>query len=70
MEKLLTPDQIATLLEVKKSTIYNWTHTGYIPHIKLGKLVRFKKSDILKWLDKKSNPGRKTMKIGIENLIK
>jgi excisionase family DNA binding protein len=40
---------------VKISTIYQWTHIGYIPHFKLGRFVRFRESDILKWLELKDN---------------
>jgi len=58
MEKLLTPDQIAEYLGVKKSTIYQWTHEGYIPYVKLGKFVRFKVSNVERWLEKRSTEGR------------
>lgn len=58
MQKLMTPDEIAEMLSVKKSTIYNWTHIGFIPHVKIGRHVRFREADILKWLKKKSVKGR------------
>jgi len=58
MDKLLTPDQIAEYLGVRKSTIYQWTHEGYIPYVKLGKFVRFKASRIERWLEKRSTEGR------------
>lgn len=56
--KLLTPEQVAEQLGVKKSTIYKWTHEGYIPHVKLGRLVRFRQPDIDVWIAKKSIEGR------------
>lgn len=46
MDKLLTPQEIADNLGVKLSTIYSWTHTGFIPHIKLGSLLRFREKDV------------------------
>ena len=46
MNKLLSPGEIADLLGVKKSTIYSWTHQDFIPHVKLGNLLRFKEKDI------------------------
>jgi len=58
MDKLLTPDQIAEYLGVRKSTIYQWTHEGYIPYVKLGKFVRFKESNVERWLEKRSTEGR------------
>ncbi len=50
MEKLLTIDELAKVLSVKKSTIYQWVHLGLIPHIKVGRLLRFREEDIQKWL--------------------
>jgi len=50
MEKLLTIDELAKVLSVKKSTIYQWVHLGLIPHIKVGRLLRFKEGNIQKWL--------------------
>ena len=58
MNKLLTPDEVAELLSVRKSTIYQWTHQGFIPHVKLGKLVRFKEKDVAEWVEKRSVRGR------------
>jgi excisionase family DNA binding protein len=50
MDKLLTIDELAEVLTVKKSTIYQWVHLGLIPHIKVGRLLRFREEDIQKWL--------------------
>lgn len=50
MEKLLTIDELAKALKVKKSTIYQWVHLGLIPYIKVGRLLRFKEGNIQKWL--------------------
>ncbi len=65
MEKLLTPQQIAEVLGVKTSTIYQWTHQGFIPHVKLGRLVRFKETAVMKWVEERSNNGRKTRRVDI-----
>ncbi len=50
MDKLLTIDELTVFLTVKKSTIYQWVHIGLIPHIKVGRLLRFREEDIQKWL--------------------
>ena len=39
--KLLNVSQLADILSVKKKTIYDWTHKGLIPYVKLGHLLRF-----------------------------
>lgn len=59
MYKLLSVSEVAELLNVKESTIYDWTHSGFIPHYKLGRRVLFKLADIEKWLKSKYFDGRK-----------
>jgi excisionase family DNA binding protein len=59
MDKMLTPEEVAQLLGVKKSTIYSWTHEGFIPFSKVGRLLRFQKEDVLDWVNKRSMKGRK-----------
>lgn len=69
MNKLLTPQEVADLLCVQKSTIYQWTHMGYIPHVKLRKFVRFKEDKVMEWLERKAQNGRLTKRVEINNLI-
>jgi len=68
MNKLLTPDEVAELLSVQKSTIYQWTHQGFIPHIKLGKFVRFKEKDVMEWMEKLNIIGRSTVRIDMSQV--
>ena len=65
MEKLLTPQEIAEVLGVQPSTIYQWTHQGYIPHVKIGKFVRFRENDVAIWVENKIINGRKTRMVSI-----
>jgi excisionase family DNA binding protein len=65
MNKLLTPYEIAALLSVRPSTIYQWTHQGFIPYVKLGRLVRFNESAVMKWVEDRSQAGRKTRRVGV-----
>ncbi|MEW6410929.1 MAG: helix-turn-helix domain-containing protein [Candidatus Zixiibacteriota bacterium] len=58
-ERLLTPQEVADYLNVKKSTIYGWTHEEKIPHLKLGNLVRFRKEDIERWLKTRTRKARR-----------
>jgi len=57
-DNLLTPKQLADQLGVKLSTVYYWSHIGFVPTIKLGNLIRFRKTSIAKWLDKQETKGR------------
>lgn len=64
MEKLINVKQVSELLEVHVSTVYDWVNRGSIPYVKLGRLVRFKKAEIFRWIDSheirpKSRPTRK-----------
>ncbi len=59
-EDLLTIDQVAAFLKVRKSTLYSWTHQGWIPHVKVGRLVRFRREAIEAWLKSREVNGRPT----------
>jgi len=49
--KLLEAHDVADMLNVKLSTVYTWVLEGYLPAIKLGKLVRFKLDEVLEWIE-------------------
>jgi excisionase family DNA binding protein len=68
MDKLLTPNEMAERLGVKPSTIYRWTHEGFIPYVKMGRFVRFKTKDIEKWVDERATDGRKTRRVDVRGL--
>jgi excisionase family DNA binding protein len=50
-KKFLTVDELARLLGVPKSWIYDRTYRNEIPHYKLGRLLRFDLEKIQKWLE-------------------
>jgi len=62
-EKLLTAKELAVELGVKLSTVYYWTHIGYVPTVKMGRLIRFRRSSIYKWLERKESKGRISQRI-------
>lgn len=51
--KLIDIQMLATLLSIKPKTIYDWVHKGYIPFVKIGRLVRFDENEIKRWLETK-----------------
>ncbi|MFC1704577.1 helix-turn-helix domain-containing protein [Candidatus Omnitrophota bacterium] len=69
MEKLLTIKQLSELLEVSPRTLYEWTHAGFIPHYKFPNGVRFKLSEIEKWLQRRRRKGRSTYKLCVEDVL-
>ena len=60
MDRLLNIQEIAEILSVKVATIYGWVSEGYIPHVKLGRLVRFDRKEVLEWVRNHRVKGRKT----------
>jgi excisionase family DNA binding protein len=65
VEKLLKPQQLSDLLQVKLSTVYKWVHYGYIPFVKIGGLVRFREAKVEAWLEKRAKKGRYSYKFDI-----
>jgi excisionase family DNA binding protein len=51
----MTAVQAADYLQVKEKTIRNWTSQGKIPSVKISGIVRYKKSEIDKVMEKKGN---------------
>jgi excisionase family DNA binding protein len=58
MTNLLTASQIAEYLGVPVSTVRKWCSEKFVPHLKVGRLVRFRAADVDRWLEKRSVPGR------------
>lgn len=51
-ERLLTIDEVAEFLHINPMTVYAWVKDGKIPAFKIGKVWRFKKTEIDEWLKK------------------
>lgn len=47
---LMNVDELAQYLGLRKQTVYNWLHQKKITGIKIGKVWRFERSEIEKWL--------------------
>lgn len=48
--EFLNVAQLSQFLGVSEDTIYSWTMRKFIPHFKIGKLLRFDKAGIIYWL--------------------
>jgi excisionase family DNA binding protein len=60
---LLKAEQVAEMLNVRVSTVYEWVRMDYIPHIRLGigrkkPCVRFSPIAIDQWLLERDRKGR------------
>ena len=49
-EPLLTADEVAALLRVPRSTVYELTRTRRLPHVKLGRRTLFLRGDLDAWV--------------------
>ena len=56
-ETLMTPDEIVMLLGVKMSWVMDHVTRiePIIPHIRIGKMIRFKRQAVMEWLDSLEN---------------
>jgi PTS system nitrogen regulatory IIA component len=52
-ENLMGIEELAAYLGVRTSTIYGWAHVRAIPYFKIGRLLRFKKSEIDRWINER-----------------
>lgn len=52
MDRLLTPAELAQMLGLAVQTIYNRLNEGrpLPPHVRIGRLLRFRLSDVLAWI--------------------
>ncbi len=54
-DELLTPNELAEFLKIKKSQLYSWVNESKyrddgIPFMKAGKFLRFSKTQVFKWM--------------------
>ena len=47
---LLTVREVAAFLRLHEKTIYDLVERGAIPHLRLGRCVRFSLEDVIRWL--------------------
>ena len=47
---LLTPSQVANILNCKSTSVYTWAKTGKIPAYKINGLLRFDSKEIHDWI--------------------
>ncbi len=45
-EALLTARDVAAWFQCSPKAIYSWTDLGQFPHVRIGRLVRFRRSEI------------------------
>lgn len=54
----LTIEEAAALIRVPKSWLYERTRTNTVPHVKLGKYLRFDREELVTWARQFHRDGR------------
>jgi excisionase family DNA binding protein len=57
-QRLLTAGEVAERLNVPKTWILESARNKAIPHVRLGRYVRFDLDDVERWLEDCKQPGR------------
>lgn len=50
-EPLLNADEAAQLLHVPRSTLYELVRSRHLPHVRVGRGLRFTRSDLAQWVE-------------------
>ena len=48
--ELMNVPELAALLKVRVSTVYHWAQGGVLPFYRVGRLLRFRRTDIQDWI--------------------
>ena len=57
MKQYLDIAELASRLRIKRATLYAWAEQGTIPHLKLGRLLRFDPDEVEVWLQNHRREG-------------
>ena len=56
MELIYTVPEVADYLKMSKSKCYALVKQEKIPYIRIGRNIRIRESDLVKWLDERTTP--------------
>jgi excisionase family DNA binding protein len=51
VKEFLTIDELSQYLNLKRSTLYSMVESAELPHYEIGRLIRFKRVDIDRWME-------------------
>ena len=54
-DRLLTEGEVCEYLRIKPRQLYAWRMQGFIPYIKIGKALRFRRSEVEAAIDRMSS---------------
>ncbi len=47
----MKPEQVCDYLQVERAWVYDQVEAGKMPHVKLGRLLRFRRSELDAWVE-------------------
>lgn len=62
--RLMTPDEVCERLQISRRHLYRLVERRAIPHIRLGRRLRFVSADVCGWLDGKRVPACGNARVG------
>jgi excisionase family DNA binding protein len=65
--QLLTGEEIARYLKVALVTVRIWTRRGGMPHLRMGRLIRYREEDVVAWLER-GGPGLRDPAVPVRRL--
>jgi len=57
-DPLMTPEEAAEYLRLSEGTVRNMSATGDLPKVKIGRALRFRLSDLNRWVEARAKPPR------------
>ena len=65
-DPLLTADEVAAMLHMTKAWVYAQTRARRIPHVPLGRCVRYRRSAVLAWIAALERQSSSALRVTIE----
>jgi excisionase family DNA binding protein len=66
VDPLLTADEVAALLQVTRAWVYAQTRAKRIPHVPLGRYVRYRRSAVLAWIAALERQSSRNLRVPID----
>jgi predicted DNA-binding transcriptional regulator AlpA len=51
MEDMMTIEDLMKMFRLRRKSIYRWNYCNLIPRYRIGKYIRYKKDDVMKYIE-------------------
>lgn len=48
--RLLVAEEVAAMLRVEPATVRQWARDGTVPHVRIGRSIRFSEPELERWI--------------------